>query len=116
MEDNSPATLEKFSGLIEYARAHNIEVGGYDLIDEKSPTAAEEQYATVDPVTNKAGGSLCFASGWRRGLTNYVLTWVEGHNLTAVETDGPYGGANNASFAPFDTKNDHFTKTGSGQT
>jgi hypothetical protein len=26
MEDNTPATLEKFSGLIEYARAHQIEV------------------------------------------------------------------------------------------
>jgi hypothetical protein len=26
------------------------------------------------------------------------------------------GGANNAAFAPFHTRNDHFTKPGSGQT
>lgn len=93
MEDTSPVNLAKIAALIEYARAHNIEVGGYDLISEKTPTAADEVFATVNPTTNKTGGSLCFASGWRRDVTKDVLTWVEKQNLTAIETDGPYGGA-----------------------
>ena len=93
MEDTSVANTQRISALIDYARLHNLEVGGYDLIDLKEATAAESAFATVDPATNRTGGSLCFASGWRRGLTTDVLTWVENHSLTAIETDGPYGGA-----------------------
>ena len=92
MEDIAPPSLAKIGALIDYARARGIEVGGYDLIALRAPTAAEEPFATVDPATNKSGGSLCFASGWRRALTKDVLTWVENHSLTAIETDGPYGG------------------------
>ena len=60
-------------------------------VDERQPTAAEAAYATVDPATNKTGGGgLCFASSWPRILTKDVLTWVENHSLTAIETDGAY--------------------------
>lgn len=91
MEDTSSANTDKISTLIEYARSHHLEVGGYDLIDERQPTAAEAAYATVDPATNQTtGGGLCFASGWARTLTKDVLTWVENHSLTAIETDGAY--------------------------
>ena len=78
-------------------------MGGYDLIDEKTPTAAEADFAAIDPATNRTSGSLCFASGWRRALAAKVLTWVDNHSLTAVETDGPYGGAMCAS-----SSHDHY--------
>jgi hypothetical protein len=93
MEDTSPASLSKIGELIRYSRAKGIEVGGYDLIAEKPPTGAEAQYAVLDPDTNASTGALCFASEWRRQLTQKVLTWVNSQSLTAIETDGPYGGA-----------------------
>ena len=93
MEDTSPASLSKIGELISYSRSKGIEVGGYDLIAEKPPTGAEAQFAVLNPNTNAPTGALCFASGWRRQLTQNVLTWVNNQSLTAIETDGPYGGA-----------------------
>jgi hypothetical protein len=93
MEDTSLENLAKIGELISYSRAHGIEVGGYDLIAEKAPTASEEEFAVVNTDTNASTGALCFASGWRRQITDRVLTWVNNQSLTAIETDGPYGGA-----------------------
>ena len=33
MEDTSAANTDKISTLIEYARSHHLEVGGYDLVE-----------------------------------------------------------------------------------
>jgi hypothetical protein len=93
MEDVTQLNMEQIGALIAYARSKGLEVGGYDLIAEKPPTVAELSVAVIDPATNEPTGALCFASSWRRGLTHDVLAWIQNASLTAIETDGPFGGA-----------------------
>ena len=100
LESTDPAYWAEVKGSIDYANAHGVEIGGYDLIAlSRSGTG----YDAIDPATGKATGSTCFASGWNRGLLTQVERFISYTGLSMLETDGPYGG-----YACGSTDHDHY--------
>jgi hypothetical protein len=88
-ENTDPAYLAEIKADVEYANAHGIEVGGYDLI---SDTRSGTGYDATNPVTSQSEGDACMASAWKNELTTKVMTFVNKTGLSMIETDGPYCG------------------------
>ena len=89
LESTDPTYQAEIKASVEYANAHGVEIGGYDLI---SLSLTGKGYDAIDPATNKSAGSTCFASGWNRGLLKQVMSFIDATGLSMVETDGPFGG------------------------
>ena len=95
LESTDPTYLQQLKSDIDYAHAKGIEVGGYDLIALTRDVG--QAWDAVDPATNATDGNACFASGWFDQLLNVATNFINFTGLSAVETDGPYGGYQCAS-------------------
>ena len=71
--------------------------------------------ATLDKIRNSNCLLLAIVMGALAALCFFVGQF-ESHPSLVVAKDGSSARYGNASFAPFYTENDHFTKTGSGKT
>jgi len=92
LESTDPAYVRNITKIIKFAHEHgNIEVGAYDLIalSRHPPNAS---WSAIDPVTLKPEGNACFASHWVDYLSKAVFNFISKSKLSAIETDGPYGG------------------------
>eukprot|EP00759_Apiculatamorpha_spiralis_P003376 PhF_6_TR11585/c1_g1_i1/m.18738 len=95
LESTDPAYLSQVKADISYANTKGIEVGGYDLIClDRSDLPTNQQNLNPD---GSAGGNACFASNWVDEITSKFMNFVDHLGLSAVETDGPYGGESCAS-------------------
>lgn len=66
-------------------------MGAYDLIAlTRNPPNAS--WAEISPESGGHDGNACFASGWRDFLLAGVMRFINQTGLSAIETDGPYGG------------------------
>jgi len=91
IESSDPAYISMIKEQISYAKSKDIEVGAYDLIAlTRNPPNAS--WAEISPVTGKPDGNAAFASHWKDYLTTAVDRFINETGLSAVETDGPYGG------------------------
>ena len=99
-EDTSPEYIAELKADVEYAKAHNIEVGGYDLI---SDTRGGTGYDEVSPATHAGTGSACMASKWQGILLDKVMHVLNATGMSMIETDGPYAGQPCAA-----TDHDHY--------
>jgi hypothetical protein len=95
LESTDPTYLAQIKADIAYANSKGIEVGGYDLIClDRSDLPANIQNTNPD---GSLGGNACFASSWVETITAKFMNFVDTLGLSAVETDGPYGGESCAS-------------------
>jgi hypothetical protein len=86
---------------------HNwIEFDGYD----KTPSFYQDRLGTNIGKTQKKSGVL------RRNVPHCTLPYAGSRYTLIYFSDTQYEVHLGAFVAPFYTKNDHFTKTGSGQT
>eukprot|EP01064_Diplonema_japonicum_P031465 TRINITY_DN563_c0_g1_i1.p1 TRINITY_DN563_c0_g1~~TRINITY_DN563_c0_g1_i1.p1 ORF type:complete len:723 (+),score=200.15 TRINITY_DN563_c0_g1_i1:56-2224(+) len=92
LESNDEKYIEQVKGLVQYAKAKGIEVGGYDLICLDRGGSVEKQYQAVGNT-----GDACFASGWYDELFGKATSFINTTGLSMLETDGPYGGETCAS-------------------
>ncbi|CAD5117051.1 unnamed protein product [Dimorphilus gyrociliatus] len=89
LESEDPAYIKSIAEDIAYAHAKGIEVGGYDLIALSRRTIPK--YMALDETGNSTD-STCFASEWYDVLLEKMISFMDKTGLSAVETDGPYGG------------------------
>ena len=89
LESTDPVYQAEIKASVQYANAHGVEIGGYDLI---ALSLTGKGFDAIDPRTHASAGSTCFASEWNRGLLKQVLSFIDATGLSMVETDGPYGG------------------------
>lgn len=94
LESEDPAYIKGMAQDIAYAHSKGIEVGGYDLIALTRTTVPK--YMALDESGNSTG-STCFASEWYDVLLGKMISFMDKTGLSAVETDGPYGGYSCAS-------------------
>ena len=92
IESTNEDYIAKIKASIDYAKSHGgIEVGAYDLIAlTRNPPNAS--WASISPTSGAHDGNACFASAWRDFLLAGVLRFINQTGLSAIETDGPYGG------------------------
>ncbi len=83
LESASKAYMAEISEIVIYAASRGIEIGAYDLI-------ALTRHVKKQWMANNQ--SACFASGWYDFLRFRILDFMENTGMTAIETDGPYGG------------------------
>jgi hypothetical protein len=107
LETADPTYIAQIKSDIAYAHSKGIEVGGYDLICLERGHGGYggnvgDQWDIIDPNTKKPGINACFSSGWLDKLTQLVFSFINNTGLSAIETDGPYGGSECAS-----TTHDH---------
>ena len=98
LENTSPAYMAGVANSTRYARSLGLEVGGYDLIVEDRGHGGYggnvgDQWDVVDAGTGALGTDACFASGWYDKLAGIFETFFNATGLTAIITDGPYGGS-----------------------
>ena len=89
MESTDPAYWKEVRASVEYANAHGVEIGGYNLI---AASLTGKGFDTIDPATGTPSGSTCFASGWNRELLEQFLRFIKATGLSMVELDGSYAG------------------------
>jgi len=100
-ENTGAAYRQQIGRQVAGARALGLEVGGYDLICEDRGHGGYggnvgDQWDVVAAGTGALRTDACFASGWVDRLTNVSDGLLAATNLSAIITDGPYGGAHMA--------------------
>lgn len=97
-ESTSPAYLAALARQVASATALGVEVGGYDLICLDRGNGGYggnvgDQWDVVEAGSGALGPDACFASGWPDRLLQLSDGIVAATNMTALITDGPYGGS-----------------------
>ncbi|MFC5407791.1 alpha-galactosidase [Larkinella bovis] len=95
MEDVSPANIQKFRELADYAHSRNILLGGYSLFSSRR---IDDETDVIDPKTglpNKAaffGHAPCLASAWGIAYLDKLRKFITETGFDLLEHDGPYPG------------------------
>ncbi len=94
MEDTSDANIAKYKALVDYARSHAIELGGYSLFSSRNIDAADD---VINPKTGKPGGQIfgyaaCLGSKWGIDYIKKLKTFITKTGFHVLENDGPYPG------------------------
>ncbi|TAN11580.1 MAG: alpha-galactosidase [Chitinophagaceae bacterium] len=94
MEDTSDANIAKYKALVDYARSHGIELGGYSLFSSRNIDAADD---VINPKTGKPGGQIfgyaaCLGSKWGIDYIKKLKTFITKTGFHVLENDGPYPG------------------------
>jgi hypothetical protein len=102
IENEDPDYLGKIRGLVEYARAKGVALGGYSLLASRTISEADD---VVNPKTGRPGGfatfghSPCLGSGWGQGYFRKLRQFFERTGAAVLEHDGSYPGDACASTA-----------------
>lgn len=94
MEDVSEANLAKWKGLVDYAHAKGLELGGYSLLASRSVGPETD---VIDPKTGKPGGAVfgaspCLCSQWGIDYFAKLRRFIEATGFDLLEHDGSYPG------------------------
>lgn len=94
MEDASPANIQKFKELRDYAKSKGLEMGGYSLLASRHIDDADD---VIDPKTGKPGHAIfgfspCLGSVWAQGYFEHMRQFIQGTGFDLLEHDGSYPG------------------------
>ncbi len=99
MESEDPAYLAEMKGLVDYAHARGVQLGGYSLLASRRISAEDD---VINPETGKPGGAIfgdspCLGSRWGQEYFRRIQNFIEVTGLDLVEHDGSYPGDHCAS-------------------
>lgn len=95
MEDDSPANIQKFKELADYAHRKKILIGGYSLFSSRR---IDDETDVIDPKTGLPdkgaffGHAPCLASAWGIAYVNKLKKFITETGFDLLEHDGPYPG------------------------
>jgi hypothetical protein len=94
MEDVSPANLDKFKELCDYAHSKGLQMGGYSLLASRH---IDDENDVINPQTHKPGGAIfgyspCLGSDWAATYFSHIKTFLEKTGFDLLEHDGSYPG------------------------
>ena len=94
MEDISPANLEKFKKLNDYATSKGVRLGGYSLLASRRIDDAND---VINPATGKTGGTIfgnspCLCSAWGLDYFERLKKFLSSTGFSCLEHDGNYPG------------------------
>ncbi|GAB4026948.1 alpha-galactosidase [Spirosoma koreense] len=95
MEDTSPANIQQFKALADYAHSKGILLGGYSLFSSRR---IDDENDVIDPKTglpDKAaffGHAPCLASQWGIDYLKNLKKFITETGFDLLEHDGPYPG------------------------
>ena len=93
MEDDSPANIEKYKKLADYAHSKGILIGGYSLLASRD---LGPKIDVIDPKTGKPGAifgaSPCLSSQWGHDYFKHIKTFIKETGFDCLENDGSYPG------------------------
>jgi hypothetical protein len=94
MENEDPAYLAQIKGLVDYAHAKGIELGGYSLLASRKTDAAND---AINPKTGQPGGAIfgdspCLGSQWGLDYFRKLRHFIEATGFDVLEHDGSYPG------------------------
>jgi len=103
MEDESDANLAKFKGLVDYAAARGIELGGYSLL--ASRRIAPDGDNCINAETGKPGGQTfgfapALASAWGTEYLRKLRQFFDATGFMQFTHDGSYPGDWDAAERP----------------
>jgi hypothetical protein len=91
LESNDPKYLDEMRSISEFARAHGVEMGGYDLLAHTRGRGHNRSIECINPDGNP-DGSTCLASQGSDSVFANILNFVNATAWGSVETDGPFEG------------------------
>ncbi len=94
MEDVSPANIQKFKELADYAHSKGIQLGGYSLFSSRR---IDDQNDVINPATGQPGGAIfgnapCLGSLWGIRYLANLRKFIRETGFDILEHDGPYPG------------------------
>ncbi len=94
MEDASPANIQKFKDLADYAHAKGIQLGGYSLFSSRR---IDDENDCINPATGQPGGAIfgnapCLCSQWGIRYLDNLRKFITATGFDILEHDGPYPG------------------------
>jgi len=103
MEDGSDANLQKFAGLVAYAEAKGIQLGGYSLLSSRRIQPDSDN--CVHPDTGRPGGQThgfcpALAYAWGQAYFGKLRTFFETTGMLQFTHDGSYPGDVDAAARP----------------
>ncbi|OWU64745.1 MAG: alpha-galactosidase [Armatimonadetes bacterium Cent15-Ar3] len=94
MEDTSPANIQKFKALREYADSKGVRLGGYSLLASRR---IDDENDVINVKTGKTGGTIfgnspCLCSKWGLQYFENLKTFIRETGFHILEHDGNYPG------------------------
>lgn len=103
IEDDSPANLDRWRSVADYAHERGIELGGYSLLSSRRIEPDGDNCINVE--TGKPGGQVfghapALASAWGQDYFRKLYRFYEHTGFDLLEHDGSYPGDHDAAARP----------------